>query len=95
MVEKRYSTVANKNLKQNQPSQNNSERDEIKNQHRNLKVQFNLIADENIRLKTRIQSMAIELQKAEKTMESLMKSLHNDKNLTQPKQQYTETFLVS
>lgn len=29
--------------------------------------------------------MAIELQKAEKTMESLMKSLHNDKNLTQPK----------
>lgn len=29
--------------------------------------------------------MAIELQKAEKNMESLMKSLHNDKNLTQPK----------
>lgn len=45
------------------------QKDEIRNLHRNLKIQNNLIVDENMRLKTRLQSMATEMQRNEMQME--------------------------
>ena len=46
-----------------------AEREELKNLHRNLKVQLNMMQDENLRLKTRLQAMATELQRKEKDSE--------------------------
>jgi hypothetical protein len=49
------------------------EREELKNLHRNLKIQFNITTDENTRLRTRLSSLAMDLQKKEKEMEQLMR----------------------
>ena len=64
--------------------------------NRNLKVQFNLVQDENLRLKTRLQTMAIELQKNEKDMEGMLRSLQivDGANHSKTTKNYQETLLV-
>jgi hypothetical protein len=66
----------------------------MKSVHRNLKVQFNLAQDENMRLRTRIQAMALEFQKNEKEMEIMMRQLQGDKTVSK-KINITESFLVT
>jgi len=66
----------------------------MKSVHRNLKVQFNLAQDENMRLRTRIQAMALEFQKNEKEMEIMMRQLQGDKTVSR-KINITESFLVT
>lgn len=66
----------------------------MKSVHRNLKVQFNLAQDENMRLKTRIQAMALEFQKNEKEREIMMRQLQGDKTVAK-KINITESFLVT
>ena len=66
----------------------------MKSVHRNLKVQFNLAQDENMRLKTRIQAMALEFQKNEKEREIMMRQLQGDKTVSK-KINITESFLVT
>jgi len=41
--------------------------------HRNLKISFNIIQDENLRLKTRVQTLVSDLQKKDKDMEQMMR----------------------
>lgn len=50
-------------------------RDELKRIHRNLKVTYNITADENTRLRTRLQAMETDLQKREKELELCVKHL--------------------
>ena len=61
--------------------------------NRGLKIQQNLLKDENVRLKTKIQQMIGEQQRNEKDLETLMYTLQADKN-SQIKTNYTESFLV-
>ncbi len=61
--------------------------------NRGLKIQQNLLKDENVRLKTKIQQMQGEQLRNEKDLETLMYTLQADKN-GQPKTNYTESFLV-
>ncbi len=41
------------------------ETEEMKNNHRKLKIQHNITKDENTRLRTRMQAMQIEMSKRE------------------------------
>ena len=66
----------------------------MKSVHRNLKVQYNLAQDENMRLRTRIQAMALEFQKNEKEREIMMRQLQGDKTVSK-KINITESFLVT
>lgn len=61
--------------------------------NRGLKIQQNLLKDENVRLKTKIQQMQGEQLRNEKDLETLMYTLQADNN-GQPKTNYTESFLV-
>lgn len=67
---------------------------DMKNINRNLKVQYNLVQDENLRLKTRLQTMALELQKNEKDMESMLRSLQVMDTNGLRAGQYQESLLV-
>jgi hypothetical protein len=58
-----------------------------------LKISFNIIQDENVRLKTRIQALAADLQKKEKDMEQMMRQIQGDK--VSQKTNYIESFLVN
>jgi len=48
------------------------EREELKNLHRNLKISFNITQDENVRLRTRLQALALDMQKKERECENLL-----------------------
>ena len=50
-----------------------AERDDIRALHRNLKVELNIYQDENLRLKTKVQSITLELQKYEREVETIMR----------------------
>lgn len=49
--------------------------EEIKNMYRNLKIQFNITQDENVRLRTRAQQMHLDLCRKEKDIENLTRQL--------------------
>lgn len=66
--------------------------EQLKNVHRNLKIQFNITQDENVRLRTRLQALASDLQRKEKDMEGMLRQLQGDK--TNSKTNYLESFLV-
>jgi len=68
------------------------EREELKNIHRNLKIQFNITTDENTRLRTRLSALAMELQKKEKELEQMMRQVQGEKSFG--KTNYLESFLV-
>jgi hypothetical protein len=51
------------------------EREELKNMYRNLKIQYNITKDENVRLRTRASQMNIDLSKKEKDIENLTRQL--------------------
>ena len=52
-----------------------TEREEIRNMYRNLKIQYNITRDENTRLRTQAKQMDVDLQKKEKDIENLTRSL--------------------
>lgn len=68
---------------------------DLKNVNRNLKVKNNLIQDENMRLKTRLQTMTIEQQENERTMEGMIKSLQIVDGFKQTPKNYKESLLVT
>jgi hypothetical protein len=51
------------------------ESEELKKEKRVIKVQYNVVADENIRLKTKLQFTNTELGKKEKEIENLSMKL--------------------
>lgn len=51
------------------------ETEEMRNNHRNLKIQHNITKDENVRLRTRMQAMQIEMSKREQDVNLLTKQL--------------------
>jgi hypothetical protein len=56
------------------------EKEDLQNQQRNLKIQFNVTRDENIRLKTKQQIMLQDLHKKEKEIETLTYKLQKSAN---------------
>jgi hypothetical protein len=53
-------------------------REELKGLHRNLKITFNITADENVRLRTRLQAMETDLQKRDKELELCIRQLQGN-----------------
>ena len=51
------------------------EKEEVKNMYRNLKIQYNITRDENTRLRTQVKQMDVDLQKKEKEIENMTRSL--------------------
>lgn len=45
------------------------EHEELNNNHRNLKITFNITRDENTRLRTRMQALNLELAKKDRDVE--------------------------
>ncbi len=43
--------------------------------YRNLKIQYNITRDENTRLRTQVKQMDVDLQKKEKEIENMTRSL--------------------
>lgn len=74
--------------------------EEIKNMYRNLKIQFNITQDENVRLRTRAQQMHLDLCRKEKDIENLTRQLQQQAAFLQnggslpSKSNYVESFLV-
>ena len=58
-----------------------TEREEIKNLYRNLKIQFNISQDENVRLRTRLQAYNIDLSRKEKEIENLTIQMQGQQSL--------------
>lgn len=52
-----------------------TDRDEVKNLYRQLKISFNITKDENTRLRTRAQQMHLDLTRKEKEIENLTRQL--------------------
>ena len=52
-----------------------TEKEEIRNMYRNLKIQYNITRDENTRLRTQSKQMDVDLQKKEKEIENLTRTL--------------------
>lgn len=79
-----------------------TEKEEIRNMYRNLKIQYNITRDENTRLRTQSKQMDVDLQKKEKEIENMTRTLQQQANflhtggqapVTQ-KTNYLESFLV-
>lgn len=70
--------------------------------YRNLKIQYNITKDENVRLRTRASQMNIDLSKKEKDIENLTRQLQQQANYLSSggrapisqKTNYLESFLV-
>ena len=70
--------------------------------YRNLKIQFNITRDENTRLRTQAKQMDVDLQKKEKEIEQLTRTLQQQSTLLHSgghlpitqKTNYLESFLV-
>lgn len=59
------------------------ESEELRNNHRNLKITFNITRDENTRLRTRMQALTLELAKRERDVEQMTKQLTGVSSLQQ------------
>ena len=57
-----------------------TEKEEVRNMYRNLKIQYNITRDENTRLRTQAKQMDVDLQKKEKEIENLTRSLQQQVN---------------
>lgn len=70
--------------------------------YRNLKIQYNITRDENTRLRTQVKQMDVDLQRKEKDIENLTRTLQQQVNFTHAgghapvsqKTNYLESFLV-
>lgn len=79
-----------------------TEKEEVRNLYRNLKIQFNITRDENTRLRTQVKQMDVDLVKKEKEIENLTRSLQQQANYLHAgghapisqKTNYLESFLV-
>lgn len=69
-------------------------KEEFQSVHRNLKVKYNLIQDENMRLKTRLQNLTLELQRQEREMEQMFSSLKHQQDQPKLKSNFASSFLV-
>jgi len=77
-----------------------TEKEEVRNMYRNVKIQYNITRDENTRLRTQVKNLDLDLQKKEKEIENLTLKLHQQNYMhagsapiTQ-KTNYLESFLV-
>ena len=79
-----------------------TEKEEVRNMYRNLKIQYNITRDENTRLRTQAKQLDVDLQKKEKEIENLTRSLQQQVNYmhsgghppVSQKTNYLESFLV-
>ena len=78
---------------------NNVEKEELQHDKRTLKVQVNVMKDENLRLKTKVQTLQAELTKKDKDVEQLSMKLQQNMMFAptnpQVKDTIFESFLVS
>jgi len=79
-----------------------TEKEEVRNMYRNLKIQYNITRDENTRLRTQAKQNDVDLQRKEKEIENLTRSLQQQVNFlhagghapVSQKTNYLESFLV-
>ena len=79
-----------------------TEKEEVRNMYRNLKIQYNITRDENTRLRTQAKQMDVDLSKKEKEIENLTRQLQHQANYmhtgahppVSQKTNYLESFLV-
>ena len=71
------STTQNQNVAKayQTPIFRQTEKEEIRNMYRNLKIQYNITRDENTRLRTSTKQMDVDLQRKEKEIENLTRTL--------------------
>lgn len=98
-----FATQQNNALKAYQtPIFRQTEKEELRNMYRNLKIQYNITRDENTRLRTQAKQMDVDLQKKEKDIENLTRTLQQQQNYlhsgvnppVSQKTNYLESFLV-
>lgn len=78
------------------------QKEDLQNQHRNLKITNNITKDENIKLKTKIQQIQQELNQRDKELEKLTIKLQQTLSApnaggdtTKNAHHYTESFIVA